>query len=194
MNNIFLLKLKCGPTHLPKSNRNGTLAVSTGVKAITDYWFDASPELKDEVFKERTKDYNIESVAFIIAVLPDVTIFSTTKTENNDTYSNPFIIANKNIAEHIDLTEVHTVTDIVVVKWEDATYNFNEADIETIKLIPGTVISTTVGFLADINNERAMICGRHNLENNTYRDRHGIPLGMINAKKGIHYLKAIDGR
>ena len=66
MENIFLLKLKRGPTHLPKPIRLGTGNVTTEKVNIVDFWSNATEETREDVFKERTRDYNIEAVGFVI--------------------------------------------------------------------------------------------------------------------------------
>ena len=188
MENIFLLKLKRGPTHLPKPVRLGTGAVTTGKLNIVDFWTNATEETKEDVFQERTRDYNIEAVGFVISSLDGVTIFSTTKTQNNDAFTNPWVIADKNIANKTELKPGNPTADkskIVVINWHDATHNFRESTIEILRLKPGIIKTTTVGFLIDTNDTRVMIASRHNLENNTYRDSWGIPQGMI---QNLEYL------
>ncbi|MFH1648720.1 MAG: hypothetical protein ABIA11_03295 [Patescibacteria group bacterium] len=188
MENIYLLKLKRGPTHLPKPTRLGTGAVTTGKVNITDFWKNATEETRNDVFQERTRDYNIEAIGFVIASLDGVTIFSTTQTQNNDAYANPWVIADKNIASRTELKPGKTTADkgeFVLINWNDATHNFRENTIEVYKLTSGVVKSNTVGFLIDNNDERIIIASRHNLEKDTYRDSWGIPKGMI---KSIKYL------
>ena len=188
MNEIFLLKLKKEPTHLPKPKRLGTSAVSSNRANIAEFWVNASDDIRNEVLAEQPEVQDIEAIAFVIVTLPDVTIFSTTKTENNDSYSNPFVIANEHIKESTPLAPGINGTkgrEIVIVDWEDATYNFRGAEAETIKLIPGVVISTTVGFLVDSSNERIMVLGRYNKEDRMYKDRRGIPQAMI---RSLDYL------
>lgn len=188
MENIYLLKLKRGPTHLPKPERLGTGAVTTGKENIVNFWKNATEKTKEDVFQERTRDYNIEAIVFLIASLDSVTIFATTQTQNNDAYANPWVIANKNIASKIKLKPGKTTKDkgkIVAINWNDATHNFRENTIEVYKLKSGIVKSTTVGFLMDINDARIIIASRHNLEKGTYRDSWGIPQGII---QNLEYL------
>jgi len=188
MKNIFLLKLKRGPTHLPKPVRLGTGAVTSEKVNIIDYWTNAAKETKEDVFQERTRDYNIEAIGFVISSLDGVTIFATTKTQNNDAFANPWVIADKNIASKTELKHGNPTArknEIVAINWHDATHNFRESTIEILKLKPGIIKSTTVGFLIDTDDVRAMIASRHNLENNTYRDSWGIPQGMIQS---LEYL------
>jgi len=188
MKNVFLLKLKRGPTHLPKPLRLGTGAVTTGKVDIVDFWTNATKETKEDVFQERTKDYNIEAIGFVISSLDGVTIFATTKTQNNDAFTNPWVIADKNIASKTELkpgSSKANKSEIVAIDWNDATHNFREFTVEVIRLYSGVLRSTTVGFLVDSNKIRAVLAARHNLENNTYRDTLGIPRGMIQS---LEYL------
>ena len=192
MEDIYLLKLKRGPTHLPKPERLGTGAVTTGRENIVNFWKNATEKTREDVFQERTRDYNIEVVGFLIASLDGVTIFATTQTQNNDAYANPWVIANKNIASKTKLKPRKTTANkgrVVVVNWNDATHNFRESTTEVYKLKSGVVKSTTVGFLMDTNDSRIIIASRHNLEKGTYRDSWGIPQGMIKSLKYLTLVK-----
>src|SRR3989344_1011890 len=91
---ITLIKLNRGSDILPPSKGKRTEGNS-----ISKLWKEIPEELRTEVFKPRSRDFDIEAVAFLITELDDVVIYSSNYDRDTDKFGSMYVAAKQNVVE-----------------------------------------------------------------------------------------------
>ena len=181
--NIKLYTLYRHSSYLQPLTRVKTQSPVSDKQNLLEWWKGASKELKDEVLSDREKDEAIQAVGVEVARNSKVVIFAHEFVPEFNKYTNPQVIALKDIADAVILRPqkrtVPQIEDMVMVEWEDASTNPTPATIEDIKNVRGILDVINVGFLMDQNEERTFIGGRYNPTYAKYRYVGAIPTKNI---------------
>lgn len=193
---IVHLKLNRG-ADLVRSAVEQSAGSSTSVRLaeadVTDWWKSTPEEFKNEVFKLRSRDFNIEILAFLIAKLNDVTIYSSNYDRDTKKFRSMYVISNENVVE---MKEVNTsgffdhklvVKEKVIMEpikpvlitWLDAISNHTAGTPEEIMEKSKITPIYFAGFLIGIANDALYAATAYNKEVNKYRGILIVPLMNI---------------
>ena len=70
---------------------------------ILDWWKNVSKDFKSKVFKPRSRSFDIEVTAFLLAKLDDITIYSSNYDPDTKRFRSTYIISNENVVEMKEL-------------------------------------------------------------------------------------------
>lgn len=157
---------------------------------VIEWWKNLSEDIKREVFKPRSRVFNIEITAFLIAKLTDVTIYSSDYDEDIKKFRHMYVTANENVVEMKELNAnglfdhksivkekvIMEPTKPVLITWLDAISNHTlgtpEEIMEKSKITP----IYFAGLLVGIANNALYAATAYNKEVNKYRGNVIIPL------------------
>jgi hypothetical protein len=186
MKNIKLLKLYRHPTFLPPVGWSHNSNPTGKGQDIPRWWKKANIKLRKEVLSERKLDEDISAVCLVIAELSNVTIFCHSFNLKSEWYSNPQVVANKDIKESIKLKKggnSPSKGDMVYAEWLDATLNPTPATVDEVRNSFGLIKVGQLGFLMHKNKSRVFIGGRYNATHKKYRHLEAIP--TVNITKMV---------
>jgi len=172
---------------------------SLNEKDILDWWKNVSKDFKNKVFKPRSKIFDIEVTAFLLAKLDDITIYSSNYNAGTKRFRSTYIISNENVVEMKALkvrgdmdyqltdTEKHIVkpTKPVLVTWMDAISNHT---LGTAEVIMKKSIITPIkfaGFLIGTANDSLYTATAYSKEVNKYRGVLVVPLMNVVSVKSL---------
>jgi len=157
---------------------------------IVGWWKNLGEDFKKEVFKPRSRDFDIEVTAFLITRLVDVTIYASDYDEDIKKYRGMYVISNENVVEMKELNvngsvdiqpkslEKHIVepTKPVLVTWLDAISNHTSGTAEEIMEKSKITPIYFAGFLIGTANEALYVATAYNKEVSKYRGILIIPI------------------
>ena len=182
---ITLIKLNRGSDILPPSKGKRTEGNS-----ISKLWKEIPEELRTEVFKPRSRDFDIEAVAFLITELDDVVIYSSNYDRDTDKFGSMYVAAKQNVVEIKELKTANSIdfvfhgvtkkieipTKPVLITWLDAISNHTAGTPEEIMEKSKITPIYFAGFLIGIANDALYVATAYNKEVNKYRGILIIPL------------------
>lgn len=190
------LKLNRG-ADLVRSSVEQSAGLSTSARIVEgdviDWWKSTPQEFKNEVFKPRSRDFNIEITAFLIAKLSDVIIYSSNYDRDTKRFRSMYVISNENVVEmkelntngffdHKPLVKEKVVmepTKPVLITWLDAISNHTSGTSEEIMEKSKITPIYFAGLLVGIANDALYAATAYNKEVNKYRGILIIPLTNI---------------
>jgi hypothetical protein len=186
-----------------KLNRGADLVRSTSERAvdlaprerlnekdILKWWKNIPEDFKSEVFKPRSRDFDIEITTFLMTKLDDVTIYSSNLDRETRRFRGMYVISNENVVEmkKLDLkgkvdyqTEsiekrIFKPTKPVLITWLDAISNHTSGTAEEIMEKSKITPIYFAGFLIGTSNGALYAATAYNREVNKYRGILIIPL------------------
>jgi len=157
---------------------------------MLDWWKNVSKDFKNKVFKPRSRSFDIEVTAFLLAKLDDITIYSSNYDPDTKRFRSTYIISNENVVEMKELkvrgdidyqltdTEKHIVkpTKPVLLTWMDAISNHTLGTAEVIMKKSMITPIKFAGFLIGMANDSLYTATAYNKEVNKYRGVLVVPL------------------
>jgi len=167
-------------------------------KDILGWWDNVPKEFKDEVFKPRSRSFDIEVTAFLLAKLDDITIYSSNYDADTKRFKHAYVLSNENVVETKELkigrsvdyqpadTKKHIVEPVkpVFVTWMDAIGNHT---LGTAEIIMENIITPIkfAGFLIGTSNDSLYVATAYNREFDKYRGILVIPLNNVISVKSL---------
>jgi hypothetical protein len=166
---------------------------------VVNWWKNISEDFKKEVFKPRSKDFNVEVTSFLIAKLSDVTIYSSNYDQDTKKFRSMYVISNKNVVEMKELgvkgvvgyktkdVKQHIVkpTKPVLISWLDAISNHTSGTAAEIMEKSKITPIYFSGFLIGTSNDALYVATAYNKETNKYRGILIIPLMNIKSVESL---------
>ena len=187
------LKINRG-ADLVRSTTERSIDLSTSARLnegeVIDWWKSIPDDFKDEVFKVRSRVFDIEVTAFLIARLDSITIYSSNLDRETKRFRGMYVISNENVVEMKELsvigsvdykpkdTEKHIVepTQPVLVTWLDAISNHTSGTAEEIMEKSKITPIYFAGFLIGTSNDALYVATAYNREVKKYRGILMIPI------------------